>query len=458
MDQEDRARRGDTGRIAAAELSTEGVTAVAVTWVDTSGITRVKAVPVTRLQHAAAWGIGASPVFDAFLLDDSIVSGRYAGGPIGDLRLHPDLDRIAVLAAMPGWAWSPAERYDQDGRPHPQDSRALLRREIGELAVDGWTVRAAFEIEWALSAGEGDEFVPACQGPAYGMTRIGELSGYLTDLLDALSITGVSVDQIHPEYAAGQFELSVAAEDPVAAADTAVLVRETIRAVSATHGMRASFAPKVLPDGVGNGGHVHLSLWRDGINAMSGGRGAYGLTGPGEAFIAGILDRMPALLAVGCPSVASYLRLIPSHWAGAYACWGLENREAAVRFITGPAGIRDQAANVEVKCFDQAANPYLALTALLAAGRAGLAQEAVLPEPIEADPATLDPADREARGIKALPSSLTEAVKAFEADSVLAAALGAEVTDTIVTVRRGELALFEGAGPAEICAGTRWRY
>jgi glutamine synthetase len=458
MDQEDRARRGDTGRIAAAELSTEGVTAVAVTWVDTSGITRVKAVPVTRLQHAATWGIGASPVFDAFLVDDSIVCGRYAGGPVGDLRLHPDLDRIAVLAAMPGWAWTPADRYDQDGAPHPQDSRALLRRELAELAADGWAVRAAFEIEWALSSGDGDEFVPACRGPAYGMTRISELSGYLTDLLDALSITGVSVDQIHPEYAAGQFELSVAAEDPVAAADTAVLARETIRAVSATHGMRASFAPKVLPDGVGNGGHVHLSLWRDGVNLMTGGSGHYGLTEPGAAFIAGILDRMPALLAVGCPAVASYLRLIPSHWAGAYACWGLENREAAIRFVTGPDGARDLAANVEVKCFDQAANPYLALTALLAAGRAGLAQGRVLPEPVEVDPATLDPAERTARGIGALPSSLAEAVKAFEADSVLAAALGAEVADTIVAVRRGELALFEDADPAEICARSRWRY
>src|SRR4051812_44848436 len=115
MDQHERARRAATARQAAGDLAARDVTGVAVTWVDTSGVTRVKAVPLTRLEHAAAWGIGMSPVFDAFLLDDSIVSGRYAGGPVGDLRLHPDLDRLAVLPALPGRAWAPADRYDQDG-------------------------------------------------------------------------------------------------------------------------------------------------------------------------------------------------------------------------------------------------------------------------------------------------------------------------------------------------------
>src|SRR5207248_1164709 len=104
-------------------------------------------------------------------------------------------------------------------------------------------------------------FVPACAGPAYGMTRLTELAGYLREVVEMLSAAGVAVEQIHPEYAAGQYELSVAAEDPVGAADTEVLVRETIRAVSLNNGLRATFSPKVLADGVGNGAHVHLSLW-----------------------------------------------------------------------------------------------------------------------------------------------------------------------------------------------------
>lgn len=458
MEPTERSRRAELARHASAELAGRGVIGVAVTWVDNSGITRVKAVPLARLEHAAAWGIGASPVFDAFLLDDSIVSGRFAGGPVGDLRLHPDLGRLTVLAGQPGWAWAPADRYDQDGVVHPQDARSLARREVQRLAAAGYRVRAAVEVEWCASVGaRKDEFTPACLGPAYGMTRLVELSDYLRDVLAALAAQGVPVEQIHPEYAAGQYEVSVAAEDPVAAADTFVLVRETIRAVSAQYDLRATFAPKVLADGVGNGAHVHLSLWQDGTNTMTGGSGHDGLTEQGASFAAGILDRLPALLALGAPSVASYLRLVPSHWAGAFACWGRENREAAMRFITGAAGDRGQAANIEVKCVDAAANPYLLMAGLLVAGRAGLDAKATLPDPVEIDPGTLEPAERAARGIAALPATLAEAVAAFETDPVLAAALGEELIDTVAAVRRGEIALFAAATPTEITERTRWK-
>ncbi|MFD0683396.1 glutamine synthetase family protein [Actinomadura fibrosa] len=489
-----RARLGARAAEAARRLAGEDIVAVALTWVDVSGITRTKTVPVSRLEHAAAWGVGMSPVFDVFLLDDSIVSGRYVGGPTGDLRLHPALDRLVPMAALPGWAHAPATRYAQDGTVHPLDARALLTREAARLAADGRSVRAAFEIEWAVSESGGDDFSPACHGPAYGMTRISELSGYLRDLLKALAASGVAVEQLHPEYAAGQYEISVAAEDPVGAADTAVLVRETIRAVSMAHDMVASFSPKVEADTVGNGAHVHLSLWQDGteahggseglvgaegraggegragreslfaaggrgpVNAMAGGDGAAGMTAAGEAFAAGILERLPALLAVGAPAVASYLRLVPSHWAGAFACWGPENREAALRFITGAEGERAGAANLEVKCFDGAANPYLALAALLAAGRHGIGAELTLPEPIGVDPGLLSPDERAARGIEPLPSSLADAVAAFEADTVLREALGEAAADTVATVRRGEIALLDGATPQEVAAVTRWRH
>jgi glutamine synthetase len=451
MDQQERARRASAARQAAGDLAAREVSGVAVTWVDTSGVTRVKAVPLARLEHAAAWGIGMSPVFDAFLLDDSIVSGRYAGSPVGDLRLHPDLGRLAVLTASPGWAWAPADRYDQEGEPHPLDARGLAAREVTRLSASGLSVKAAFEVEWAVSVGDGDDFTPACAGPAYGMTRLTERAGYLRDLVETLSAAGVAVEQIHPEYAAGQYEVSVAPEEPVGAADTFVLVRETIRAVSQNHGLRATFSPKVLADGVGNGAHVHLSLWRDGDNLMAGGEGRFGLTPDGEAFAAGILSRLPALLAVGAPSVASYLRLVPSHWAGAYACWGLENREAALRFVTGAAGSRSQAANLEVKCFDAAANPYLVVAALLAAGAAGLAENGTLPEPVDVDPASLE-------GVPPLPSSLGAAVEMFETDAALKEALGEALIDTIAVVRRGEIALFDGVDPDEIAARTRWKH
>jgi glutamine synthetase len=446
------------------ELASEGVTGVVLPWVDTSGITRVKSVPLAKLPAAAQWGVGMSPVFDGFLVDDSIVAGTHAGSAIGDLRLHPDLSRLTVLAGQPGWAWAPVDRYTQDGTPHVQCSRSLLRRLVGEYADEGLTVRAAFEIEWVLGGtdlargSDPDAFVPALSGPAYGMTRHIEVSDYARELLDALADQGVEVEQFHPEYAAGQLEVSVSAEDPVAAADTALLVRHTIGAVSTAHHLRASFSPKVTPDGVGNGAHVHLSLWRGTENLMGGGPGTFGLTRDGEAFIGGLLQHLPGLLAVGAPSVASYLRLVPSHWAGAFAVWGLENREAALRFITGPRGAGRAAANVEVKCFDAAANPYLAMAGLLAAGRAGLRSGATLPEPVGIDPGTLSERERREAGIAALPASLAEAVRAFESDAGLTSVFGTELATTIAEVRRGEIALFEGSSLEAITRAVRWRH
>ncbi|MEV5573349.1 glutamine synthetase family protein [Spirillospora sp. NPDC052269] len=465
MDLDERTLQGAGAAAAATRLAEQDVIAVILVWVDTSGIARVKAVPLSRLEHAATWGIGVPPGLDAFLLDDSVVTGRYAGGPpVGDLRLHPDLDRLVPLAALPGWALAPADRYTQDGTVHPLDSRSLLRREMTRLASQGWAARAAFEMEWVVSDKGWDEFTPACNGPAYGMTRISELSDYLRDVLVALDGSGVPVEQIHPEYAPGQYELTVAAEDPLGAADTAVLVRETIRAISLRHGLVASFSPKAELTSLGNGGHVHLSLWRRGTdgaastNAMAGGDGPSGMTQAGEAFAAGILRRLPALLAIGAPSMASYLRLVPSGRAGAYACWGPENREAALRFITGAHGERHRAANLEVKCFDPSANPYLALAALLAAGRAGLDARETLPAPVTTDPAALPTRERETAGITPLPTTLSESVAAFEADPVLRQALGDAVIDTVSVVRRGEIALLDDATPEQITATTRWRH
>ncbi|NUO38153.1 MAG: glutamine synthetase, partial [Gemmatimonadaceae bacterium] len=293
-----------------------------------------------------------------------------------------------------------------------------------------------FEVEWCV--------FPADSSPAYGMARVVEHSDYLRTLTEALIAENVPVEQVHPEYSPGQFEVSFSPQDPVGAADMLVLVRETIRAVSLRFGLRASFAPRVVAGGVGNGGHVHLSLWRDSTNLME--------SGIGSSFVAGILARLPALLAFGAPSVASYLRLVPSHWAGAYACWGHENREAALRFITGSVGERESAANVEVKCFDATANPYLALAALLSAGLDGVSSGLSLPEPVEVDPASLaTPPPR-------LPTSLSAAADALEGDPFFASALGVELVDTVLAVRRGEVAVFDGASEEEIVARTLWRY
>ncbi len=458
MDLTERERRRATAAALVDDLAARGIVGVATTFIDNSGIARVKAVPLRRLPHVAAWGVGFSTSFDRFRFDDWIAASGDGTAPVGDLRLMPDVRRVVPLAAQPGWAWTPSDRYSQTGEPHPQCGRLLLQRLVDELAAEGISVKSAFEVEWVVSAGPDDNFTPGVIGPGYGMSRLIDSSDYSRDVLSALIEQGVTVEQFHPEYAAGQLELAVASEAPVDAADTSVLVRNTVRAVGSCYGLRTSFSPKVAVPGVGNGGHVHLSLWRDGQNLMSGGAGPYELTKTGSNFAAGILDRLPALLTIGAPSPVSYLRLVPSHWAGAYVCWGLENREAALRMVTGSTGQQRDTANIEIKCFDLLANPYLVLAALLAAGCAGMSKQAELPPPVDVDPAALDESVLSERGIRRLPTTLREAVDAFSKDEAMWAALGEDLCESIVAIRESELELFADASEQDLAAATRWAH
>jgi glutamine synthetase len=454
VDQADRDVRHARATELATALVDRGVVGVATSFVDNAGISRVKSVPVTKLPDLAAWGAGFSTAFDYFRADDWVAAPPSGEGPVGDQRIVPDLSRMVVLAAQSGWAWAPGDRYEQDGRPHAQDSRLLLGRLVNAWAERGVTFRAAFETEWVISAGDGDEFVPAAVGPAYGLGRLAAASDYGRDLLEAFAAQGVRVEQFHPEYAPGQFEVSVAAESPVGAADTSVLVRATVRAVGLRYGFRTSFSPKVDVSGVGNGGHVHVSPWRDGANLMAGGTGPYGLTPEGASFAGGILAHLPALLALGAPSVASYLRLVPQHWAGAYACWGLENREAALRLVTGSAGSEPWAANLEVKCVDLHANPYLLMAGLLAAG----ADATPLPDPVDLDPAALDGGELKQRGVALLPRTLRESLDAFLADRVLAEAFGTPLMTALAAVRESEIEQLGAATPEQVADASRWAH
>ncbi|MGR6968894.1 glutamine synthetase [Streptomyces cynarae] len=456
-------RPGDVERATAleVELSARGVHGVVLAYVDTAGIGRVKTVPAAKLAWATAWGVGMSPVFDTFLANDAIVSTDVLGSPDGDLRLYPDLDHLVVLSGQPGWAWAPVDRITQEGERHPACSRSFLRRIVTDAARDhGITFKAAIEVEWVVGQGAapGDGFVPATSGPAYGATRQVELSDYAAELLAAFAAQGVEVDQIHPEYAPGQFEVSVGALDPVAAADRSVLVRQTIRAVSRRHGLKVSFSPAVSAEGVGNGGHVHLSAWRDGANLHAHGERRYGMTSAAESFAAGLLAHLPALTAVTAPSPASYLRLKPSQWAGVFTVWGHETRESAVRVITGTAGMRSRAANLEVKPVDLAANPYLALGCLIAAGLDGLESSSPLPEEITGDPARFTAEEAAARGVRRLPTSLEESVRNFREDELLRTALGPVLADAVIAVRLGEIAAVAGLDDELVAAAYRWKY
>ena len=435
----------------AKALADDGVVGVALSYADNSGIARVKAIPISQLERAVADGVGMSPVFDLFMFDDAITASPTS--PVGDLRLFADLERLTVLAAQPGWAWAPVDRRTQEGGEHPICQRAFARRMVRRASDRGLETLMGFESEWVLDAGTGDEHVPATAGPGYGMDRLIEVSEYCRDLLVALDEEAIGVLQLHPEYSPGQFEVAVAPRDPVAAADDVLLVRHTIRAVSHGAGMRCSFAPVVVVGGVGSGCHLHTSLWREGQNLMTGGGGPHGLSDEGQAFMAGVLEGLPALLAIGAPSVPSYLRLIPQRWSAPFRCWGRENREAAVRLAASGAG-----ANFEVKSIDASANPYLLVGAVLALGLAGIDRGLELPGEVTVDPATMSVQELAAAGVDRLPQSLGEALSHLRDSHTLAEAMGPELFSTFLAVREGELDHLADTADAEVVAASRFRY
>jgi glutamine synthetase len=160
------------------------------------------------------------------------------------------------------------------------------------------------------------------------------------------------------------------------------------------------------------------------------------------------------VVGIGAPSVPSYLRLVPQRWAGAFQCWGRENREAALRFVTGVTGARDTAANVEIKCCDPAANPYLAVGAVCAVVADAVDADLRLPEEVVVDPAGLPEPDQPPR----LPESLPAAIARLERDELLRTAMGEELFEAFLAVRHAEVDLFAGTDPEEIAAATRWRY
>lgn len=434
----------DDGSERVTALRDAGVRLVACTFVDNAGVTRVKCVPLERLERAASHGVGISDLSAIYAVDDHITTTAVYDSPSGDMRLRPALDAAIPLHFADGWAWAPVDQYTQEGDHKPDCQRGFAARATAGAAEHGLGVLLAFEVEFTLLDQDG---APAHRGPGYGMRALTAHEPFAMELVTALAAQGIEIEQFHPEYSPGQFEVSVTPLDPVAAADRLVLLRNTIVRVGQRHGLVANFAPIVLPGEVGNGCHAHVSFSRDGTNLLSGGDGPAGLTADGEALLAGILGRLAEMQMVLTPSVQSYERLLPQHWSGSFTAWGVENREAALRFCPGSVGLRSANANVEVKPVDGSANPYLVAGLLVHAALDGLRHGESLPSPTRVDPATMAAEDRDANDIQRLPHDLATAIERAAGSRFLAEALGKQLFDDVIAVRRFEL---EHYGDADV--------
>jgi glutamine synthetase len=381
---------------------------------DLIGMTRGKAVPMTRLEHVIEHGVGWVPANLTLNVFDGIAPNPW--GATGGLTLRPERKDLFTVE-RPGEGSVPLQMILSDltwpgGNPWDCCPRTLLKQSLAELKDrTGCELIASFEHEFQL-----DVETPSPHHDAFSTRAHAAAEPFLTVLSRVLSGVGLEPELVFSEFGNRQFEVPIGPASGVEAADRALILRELVREVANWHDRRATFTPVREEGGIGNGVHVHLSLVDEsGVSVMSGFRDG----GPSisRSFVAGILDRQVAICAVTAPSPVSYLRLRPGHWSAGFGSCGEDNRETMLRFIRG--GEAGTSAHIEFRASDGTASPYLTLAALIRAGLDGISRGLDEILWIDEDPSLLDEKTLAERGIDTLPTSLDEALSALRTDQVV---------------------------------------
>jgi glutamine synthetase len=362
-------------------------------------------------------------------------------GPVGEIRLVPDPETFTLLPYAPHSAAMTVDMCQLDGSPWAACPRSFLKRQIAACTATGFSVRAAFECEFTLATRSPEgTYTPLDESLCFSSVGMTTAAQVMAAIIDALEAQNIEVEQYYPELGHGQQELSIRHAPALAAADRQVFYRDTVRNVAYQHNLYASLAPKPFPDQAGNGAHLHFSLWNKSgkRNVMYDPDDRYGVSQLGYHFIAGVLEHLPALLALTCPTYNSYRRLQPHFWSSAYTAWGPDNREGAIRIPSQFHSDRSGSTNAELKASDASSNPYLALGGLLAAGLDGVRRQLTPGEPTLIDPGNYTDEERLNRGIHRLPTTLKESLDNLEQDVQLMEALGPLLSRSYLAVKRLE--------------------
>lgn len=376
----------------------------------------MQSIPATRDEPAAEAGL--PPVADVLLVP---AWETFASAP-GEDKVATVISNM--YAGLTPWVHCP---------------RSFLQRIEQRLAKHNLKIKAGFELEFYLlhpSPEQGVLPVPVDQTVFASTAASHQSYKVISDILHSLWEQRIPPEQYLPESGPGQQEITLERCQPLELADRLIRARETIRSIASDQLLIASFLPVIFAEATGSGLHVHMSLWQDGRNLMSG-SGKWGLSDTGNSFMAGILKHLPALMAVTTPSKNSYRRIKPHAWSGAYQAWGVGNKEAALRLITNLSS--GEPTNFELKTVDASSNPYIALGCILAAGLDGIEKGAKLPEPVEVDPGSLSEAQRSQLEIQPLPTNLVAALEEFAADQTIQKAMTPAFAHVFAAVRRAEL-------------------
>ena len=384
---------------------------------DLAGKVRGKAFPKSDLERRLKRGMGWVPTNVLINCFDGI--GDTPFGALGDLLLIPD--QAASVSANFGTYtehFMLSDIMTLEGEPWDFCTRAILKSALARLEhLTGVRLISAFEHEFQLKRELG------LIGEGFGRSGFEMHRPLCETLMEQIHAAGLFPDSIMKEYGPNQYEVVIAPEEGVRAADAAVIIKELTRSTARFHGEEATFTPIRDPASVGNGVHMHMSfLNADNSPATYDADKPYGMSALTGSFAAGVLKYLDAIVAITAPSVISYLRLTPHRWSAAFNNLGFRDREASLRIcpVTAkePTDIARQY-NIEYRAADAAACPHLALAAVVHAGCQGIEEELPAPEPTEEDLSLLSAADLSKRGFVRLPETLNEALNRFiENDTV----------------------------------------
>jgi glutamine synthetase len=417
----------------AAFAKDKGVKYFMISYTDLFGGQRAKLVPaaaIADMQHDGAGFAGFATYLDLTPAHP-------------DMLAVPDPSSVIQLPWKPDVAWV-AGNCMMDGKTVDQAPRNVLNRLVAEAAEMGLNVKTGIEAEFFLLTPDGsqisDEYDTAGK-PCYDQQAVMRRYDVIAEICDYMLELGWGPYQNDHEDANGQFEMNWEYDDAVVTADRHSFFKFMARSIAEKHGFRATFMPKPIEGLTGNGCHAHISVWdtktgKTNVFATkkgTGQTGELGLSDQGRAFLGGIMKHASALAAITNPTVNSYKRINAPRtisgatWAPNTVTWTGNNRTHMVR-VPGPG-------RFELRLPDGAVNPYLLQAVIIAAGLDGIRTNA--------DPGPRHDIDMYAEGhtvkdAPKLPLNMLDALRYYDEDTSLKAALGEEFSAAYLKMKHAE--------------------
>ena len=408
----------------------EAVQTIRVVYPDLHGVQRGKDVPVSELGRASRGLNFCWAVMGTDLSHTPVVGGE-SGYP--DMLATPDLSTLVELPWEPDVASCLAD-LTRDGEPEPTDVRGLVRRAEAGLEELGMTAKIGPELEFFVCEPDGNggwrRHVDNLS-MVYTVGPQADPQNVLKGLLSGISALGIGAIAANHEFMNSQYEINLSEAPPLVAADAAFRFKAAVKDYVAQRGLHATFMGKPFNDQGGSGMHLHLSLEREGDNCFGDPEGPDGLAPVLRQFTAGVLAHAPALMAFLNPTINAYRRILPDSLAPTHVNWGLDNRTTFIRIPPERGG----GCRIEIRVADGAANAHLITAAVIFAGLDGIRNELEPPPLLPGDAYAADPGSQG----EPLPTSLATSLDALEADDVIRDAVGAEIVDTFLAVKRFEV-------------------